>query len=387
MSISAATIVTTAPSIRRARVAVTALFVAFGVNVGMWAAHIPLVQARLAIDPAMLGLALLAAAVGTIVSQPALGILMARTGSRPAAAVFPTLAAIGMGAVIFSPTLPLLFIFCLTLGVTWGGCNVAMNTQASEVEAARGRPTMSSFHAGFSIGSLTGAAAGSLLIAAGLGNGTGAAGVVAFNVVMVLAAVPFLLASEPTKGAPVFVKPNRAVFGLGLLAFLAFIVEGGMVDWSGVFLATEKNADPALAAAGFGCFTAMMALGRIAGNGAVERLGRKTLLVAGGALIALGVLVAVLSPWILLSVAGFGVIGVGAANIVPILMSAAAQTPGMAPSVAIGSVATVMLAGFLIGPPLIGFVSSASSLSVGMSLLAICGVVVCLAGLVRNWPK
>ncbi len=390
MSTSAATIEagdTGAAKLKRARIAVTVLFVAFGVNVGMWAAHIPVVNERLALDPATLGLALLAAAVGTIVSQPALGMLMARTGSRPAAMVFPALAAICMGTVISSPTVPLLFVFCFAIGVTWGGCNVAMNTQASEVEAARGRPTMSSFHAGFSIGSLAGWAVGGLLIGAGWGNGLGAAGAAAVNVAAVLLAIPSLMASRPIDRGPVFVAPNRAVLGLGILAFLAFLVEGGMVDWSGVLLAVEKGADPAWAAAGFGCFTAVMALGRIAGNSAVEHFGRKTLLVAGGALIAIGVLVAVLSPWTLLSIAGFGIIGLGAANIVPILMSAAAQTPGMAPSVAIGSVATMLLAGFLVGPPLIGFVSNASNLNVGFGLLAISGLVVLLAGLLRSWPK
>ncbi|MEO6014883.1 MAG: MFS transporter [Devosia sp.] len=374
-------------TLRRARIAVTALFVAFGVNVGMWAAHIPVVKDRLAIDPATLGLALLAAAFGTIVSQPALGMLMARTGSRPAAMVFPALAAIGMGAVISSPSLPLLFVFCFLVGASWGGCNVAMNTQAGEVEAARSRPTMSSFHAGFSIGSLAGTALGGLLIGAGWGNGLGAAAVAAANVLVVLIAIPSLLASQPTPGGSVFVAPNRALIGLGVLAFLAFLVEGGMVDWSGVLLAVEKGANPAWAAAGFGCFTAMMALGRIVGNSAAERLGRRTLLIGGGTLIALGILVAVLSPWTLLSIAGLAIVGLGASNIVPILMSAAAQTPGMAPSVAIGSVATMLLAGFLVGPPLIGFVSNASSLNVGFGLLAIPGAVVVIAGFARSWPK
>jgi MFS family permease len=292
-----------------------------------------------------------------------------------------------MACVISSPTVTLLFVFCFMIGACWGGCNVAMNTQASEVEAARGRPTMSSFHAGFSIGSLTGAALGGAFIAAGWGAGLGAMAVAAVNVMVALLIIPFLMPGQPKDNGPVFVAPNRAVVGLGILAFLAFLVEGGMVDWSGVFLATEKAADPAWAASGFGCFTAMMALGRILGNGLVERLGPKSILGLGGALIALGVLIAVLSPWLLLSIVGFGIVGLGAANIVPVLMSAAAQTPGMAPSIAIGSVATMLLAGFLVGPPLIGFVSNATSLSVGFGLLTISGIVVCAAGYLRTWPK
>lgn len=376
-----------ANAVRRARLVVTLLFGHFGICIGMWAAHIPVIQTRLGLDPAMLGLALLASAFGTILAQPLLGVLIARTGARPATIVFPPLSALILAAVMASPTIVTLFIFCFCVGAAWGGMNVAINTMASEIETLRGRPTMSSFHAGASIGMLVGSALGGLLVGAGLGNGMGAAGVAALLFIASLLTIPHLLPSAPKESGPAFMLPNRAVLGLGALAFLMFLVEGGMVDWSGVFLATDKGAEAGLAAAGFAAFTAAMAVCRVLGNGIVERLGRKRVVAGGGVLIVIGVLTAVLSPWLPLCILGFVIIGIGASNIVPILISAAAQTPGMAPSVAIGSVSTMLTAGFLVGPPLIGFVSHATSLSLGLSLLTISGLAVAIAGFARSWPK
>lgn len=369
----------------RARVAVTAVFFLFGINIGLWAAHIPVVQARLDITPGTLGLALLAAAVGTIIGQPALGMLMARIGSRLPAMVLPALAAISMVLIIVSPTVSLLFVFACAIGVFWGGMAVAMNTQASEIEVMRGKPTMSTFHAAASLGMLAGASLGGLIIGQGWGDGQGAAVVAFLAIVAALATARDLIHDEPCERRPAFVMPSRPVLGIGVLAFLMFLIEGGMIDWSALFLAIEKGASPAWAATGFAFFTAAMALFRAIGNRIVAALGRKRTVVVGGLTAAAGIFFAVVAPWPLLSACGFLLVGVGAANVVPILMSTAAQTPGAAPSVSIGAVSSMMTAGLLVGPPLIGFVSDAFGLSVGVSLMGIVGIAVAVAAAMRPW--
>lgn len=373
-------------AVARARIAISALFFLFGVNVGMWAAHIPVVQARLDINPATLGLALLASAIGLLLGQPTLGMLMARTGSRTPTMMFPTLAIAVMPAMILSPSVAFLFAALFATGVLWGGMNVSMNTQASVIETLRGRPTMSTFHAGASLGMLTGAVIGGFVIGAGWGNGEGAVAVAAVGIAAALSTIPYLVRDKPRARGPAFVLPNRAVIGLGFLAFLMFIVEGGMVDWSALFLAVDKGASPGWAAAGFALFTGAMALFRVVGNQIVIQLGRRRTVAIGGLLTVLGILVAVAAPWPLVSALGFALVGVGAANIVPILISTAAQTPGMAPSVAVGAVSTMMTLGFLIGPPFIGFVSNAFGLSVGVSLMGLVGIAVAASALLRTWP-
>jgi len=372
-------------SVFRARLAVTAIFCLFGVNIGMWASHIPVIKERLDLNPAILGLALLGAAIGSIVSQASLGLVMARTGSRGPAALSAILAIIVMPVVILSPA-PL-FLFCLTpvIGALWGGMNVSMNTQASEIEQARGKPTMSTFHAGASLGMLAGATFGGFLIDRGWGNGTGAIGVAVISLVVAAIAIPNLLQSRPAARARALVMPSRALLGLGLLAFLMFVIEGGVADWSALFLTAEKNASPGWAAAGFALFTGAMAVFRIFGNSVVGALGRRNTATLGGALVATGIFFAILVPWPLTSAAGFALAGIGAANIVPILISTAANTPGMAPSIGVGAVTTLGLIGFLSGPPVIGFVANAFGLSVGLSLLGLAGLVVAVAAAVRTW--
>lgn len=385
MSSSGETIGEATIAVTRARVAVTVLFFLFGINVGLWATHIPIVQARLDISPAILGLALLAAAAGTIAGQPALGALMARIGSRSPARVLPLLAAVATLLIIVSPTVPYLFALAFAIGVLWGGMNVAMNTQASEIEVLRCRPTMSTFHAAASLGMLAGATLGGLIIGRGWGGGQGAAGVAALAVVAALFAGRHLVRDEPSERKPAFVLPSRSVLGIGALAFLMFLVEGGMVDWSALFLAVEKGASPAWAAAGFAFFTAAMASFRAIGNRIVAVLGRQRTVVFGGLVSASGIFAAIAAPWPLLSACGFLLVGIGAANVVPILMSTAAQTPGVPPSISVGAVSSMMTAGFLVGPPLIGFVSDALGLSVGISLMGVAGLAVAVAAMQRTW--
>lgn len=369
--------------LRRSRLAVTVIFFVFGTTVGTWAAHIPVVQARLGFSPALLGLALLGAAAGTIIAQPLLGALIARSGSRWLTMVFTLLAIVVMPLAVHSSSITAFFIIQPFMGAAIGGLNVAMNTQASEIETRRGRPTMSSFHAGASFGMLAGSALSGVLLSLGWTHGEATIAVAAGQLVAAALVMSWLIADKPQSRGPVFVLPSRAVFGLGALAFLMFIVEGGMVDWSALFLATQKGADPALAAAGFALFTGSMAIGRTFGNQLVARLGRWQIVCLGGSMVALGVLLAIVAPYPLVAAACFVLAGLGAANVVPILISAAAQTPGLAPSVAIGAVSTMLTAGFLVGPPLIGFIANATSLTIGIGVLALAGAIVALAALPR----
>ena len=163
--------------LRRARFAVSICFFIPGAGTGVWAVHIPLVQARLGIDPAVLGLALFTMAIGAVATMPLTGLALARFGSRLPTQVLGLAFPIVFPLAILAPTTPLLFASLFFFGAALGGLDVAMNTQATEVEAGRGRPTMSSFHGFFSVGALSGAGIGSPILAIGWGNGSGAAAV------------------------------------------------------------------------------------------------------------------------------------------------------------------------------------------------------------------
>ena len=363
--------------ILRAQLAVDYAFLVAGLGTGIWATHIPVIQARLHIDPAILGIAIFTMAIASIITMPLAGVALGKLGSRPPTAATLIAFTCFLPLPMLAGSVPLFFIGLFVFGTTIGALDVSMNVQATEVEAARGRPTMSSFHGFFSLGALLGAGLGAVIIAAGLGDGRGAA---------LAAAVLFLLAivatlnlwpgSRATHAGPHFALPNRAAFALGVLTFLSFAIEGSVTDWSALFLSTVKQADIAVAGAGFAGFSVTMAFFRLSGDAVVARLGSKPTLVIGALIIVVGQVLAILSPWAALSAVGFTLAGVGCANLVPVVFSAASRVPGMAPNLGIAAVTTMGYAGFLAVPPILGFVGHSFGLSAMLTLVVLMGVAV-----------
>ena len=370
----------------RARIAISISFAVCGAGTGLWAVHIPIVTGRLSLDPSVLGLALLTMAIGAVITMPLTGAAIARFGSRPPTAflgiAYPILAPIA----ILSGSTPFLFVSLFFFGAAMGALDVAMNTQASEVEKARGRPTMSSFHGFYSVGALGGSIIGGVLI--GFGMADGSAGVVVSAVLIALgvyAAFNLWHSERPPEQGPRFSLPHPAVLGLGIICFLAFAGEGAVTDWSALYLSTVKNSSLSASASGFAAFSVAMVVCRLAGDPVVARLGGFLTIVGGGALMAVGMALTILSPWPLLSAVGFAIIGVGAANLVPVAFSAAARTPGVPPSMGVAAVTTLGYSGFLVFPPVLGFIAQDWGLSVALSVVALMGLAIAaMAGTVRR---
>lgn len=340
--------------------------------------HVPTVQARAGFDTATLGLLLLTIAGGAMAAMPLSGWLSARCGSRRLTLVSALLFPFVMAALIASSAPALLFLLAFCFGAANGALDVAMNANATEVEKARGLPTMSSFHGFFSLGGLAGAALGGLMLELGFGNGEGAAALAAAIVLAVLAAGPAILHVPPAPGehGPGMRLPRGQSLALGLLALLCMAVEGALVDWSALVLRERTGASAAQAALGFSLFSVTMAACRFAGDGLVLRFGARGVMVTGGLAIAAGIGLAVATGNYLLSALGFGLVGLGAANVVPVIFTAAARTPGMAPGVGLATAATVGYSGFLLGPPVIGWIAAHAGLAAGVGSLALAGLVI-----------
>jgi MFS family permease len=370
MDTTAPRLLPTATELVRARIAISVVFFMLGTGAGLWAVHIPIVKARLGIDPAILGIALLTMAIGAVGFMPVTGWAIARFGSRLPTLV-ATFAYVALTPLpVLAPSIPFLFVVAFLFGASMGALDVAMNTQASELETARGKPTMSSFHGFFSIGGLAGALIGAGVIGIGWGNGEGALVAAAVFLAISVFAVQHLLRSLPPDHAgPRFALPSKAVIGIGLVAFLCFAIEGAVTDWSALYLSSVKGASPTMAATGFALYSLAMAFCRLVGDPVVARLGRRVILVGGGLLMALGMAIALLSPWPLVAAIGFALVGIGAANVVPVVFSAGGQTPGVPPSVGVAAVVTLGYSGFLIAPPVLGFVAHAYGLSAALTIV------------------
>jgi MFS family permease len=359
-----------------ARWAISALFLLNGVMIGVWAAHVPVVQARTGIDTGVLGFLLLTIAGGAISAMPLAGLLLARWGTRPVAVVGGCLFAAACAALMSVTHLGALFAAGYAFGFTNGTLGVSMNANASEVESARGIPTMSSIHGFWSLGGLLGAALGGLLIGAGLDDGRGALIASAVMAVAVVLCAPRLLYTTPAQRSSSFTLPRGPALFLGLLGLLAFAVEGALVDWSALLVAGRTGAPPASAALGYSAFSVAMAACRFGGDRLVLRFGALRVMRAGGLGLCGGLMLAVLSTQLWLSALGFALIGLAAANVVPVIYSAATRIPGMTAGGGLATVATLGSAGLLMAPPLIGSIAAHTSLAVALGLLSLSGIVI-----------
>lgn len=269
----------------------------------------------------------------------------------------------------------------LVFGAAFGGINVAFNSAAVDLVAALGRPVMPGFHAAFSLGGMLGAGVGSL-VADSLSPTRHLLGITVIGLLVTAVAAPTLLRHEPPE------PPNRAaeredratgarrldgrtrglVVVLGLIAGCTAYGEGALADWGALHLEADLDASPGVAAIGYSCFALAMTTGRLTGTTLLERLGRTTVLVAGGATATAGMLLGALAPSVWATLLGFAVTGLGLANIFPVAIERAGALAG--PS-GVATASTLGYLGMLLGPPAIGFMAEWFSLPAALTSVAV----------------
>ena len=362
----------------RARRATAVVFVLHALVFGSWTPHIPLVKNRIGLNDGTLGLALLGGPVGSVVAMLAIGTLIARWGSRRSMVV--TMVGYGLAAptVGLADSLLGLFLALALLGAFQGALDISMNSQAVAIEAAYGRPIMSSFHAYWSLGAFAGTGLGILCVSLGVGLATQLA-VIGVGIALVSPLLArYLLRGDRAADDHRVVLPwgNRRLLLLGGIMFAALLCEGAAGDWAAVYLSDSLDAPAAIAGTGYAAFALAMLFGRAMGDRWVARYGGGPVvgvLAAAGA-VALGVGLLVGHP--AGALAGFAIYGLGLACIVPVCFSAAAGTAGSHAGHSIAAVATAGWAGFLIGPPAIGALAHATSLPLALGILPVLCVVI-----------
>jgi predicted MFS family arabinose efflux permease len=357
-----------------------ATFLVFGVNgamIGTWVAHIPWLQDHLSISKATLGLCLLCMAAGGLVSMPLTGLLVDR---RPSASVTR------WASLLFCLMLPLpllatgpyllaaiLFVF----GACNGAMDVAMNAHGVAIQKTVGRPVMSSFHGGWSLGGFVAAGLVVLTAAAGLDPRVESL-IVGVCLWLLCLAITRRLGEVPahSSAGQGLALPTRPVLLIGGLCFLVMLTEGAISDWSGIYLRHNIGASSATAAVAFTAFSLGMAVARLAGDFANERVGALRLLRVGTALVAITLGAVLLIAETIPAAIGFALCGLGIANAVPLLFSAAGRIDPPGPSLA--AAFTLGYTGFVIGPPVIGVLSDHAGLPRTLALLVLAPVTVML---------
>jgi fucose permease len=344
---------------------------------------VPDIKARFNLDESSLGLVLLCLGLGSILVMPFGGGLAGRFGCKK---VIFAASLVFLGSLPFlasTQSLPGIVLAMLALGAGGGMLDVVMNIQAVMVEEDSRRPMMSGFHGMFSVGGIAGAGGSSLLLGARISTVMTQSIIAIVCLVVLLSATPFLLSygrtSEHKEATKAFTFPRGQVLLLGILCFIVFMAEGSVLDWGGLLLKNRFGVESAQAGYGYVSFAAMMTLNRLLGDRIVAALGRSQMVLLGSICGASGFVLAATVPIWWIAVIGFGMVGIGLANVVPILFSAAGRQTDMPGNQALSSVTTMGYVGLLCGPPLLGFIARQTSLIVSMGFLAVLCVLVSLS--------
>jgi MFS family permease len=357
----------------RARGGVTAIFFANGLCIGAWAAAIPEIKTLFGLSDARLSIVLLAAGVGGLTAMPVAGVLPPKIGGTGRSLrISGPLTAILLAALPQTYLLSQGIGFLIACAVLFGFVNilmdVPMNAHASVVETNWGSAIMSSFHAAWSAGGLVGSALGGFLIARGAGPSI-QLGIEAGIAFAIAVAASLTIGVGDTRAATrVFALPERKLLALSLIAFLAVFAEGSVTDWSALYMSSEVGSPSGAAAIGFSSYALMMIVGRLVGDSVVRIIGRPRIILYGAAMLFIGIGLAIGPASEPAAVAGFALVGLGVANMVPAAFSASAAAAS-SPSLGIAMSATMAYAALLIGPPVFGAIATVSSLRLAFAIL------------------
>lgn len=343
---------------------------------GIWVAALPAIKQRLGLTDGSLGLSLLLSPAGSLT-----GVLLSpRLFSRIKVGKWLLLGPI-LQCLLFigMVTVQNKFIFWLVLFATGmvGFFNgVSINAVIDLIEKKYQRRIMSSCHGMYSLGG--GISAGIAAIFYSLQVPA------AYQILLVAAVIIFILFcirqhllvySNYIHSGSSLAAPPTSIIGLAFICFVTFMGEGSIADWSAIYLKESLHSTVAIAGLGYGGFSVMMAIGRLNGDALIPKMGAKKIVIAGSLTAAAGFLLAIAFPYKATAIAGFSLVGIGYACIVPILFSAAANVPGISPAMGISSIASGGLIGFLFGPSVIGMVAEKINLAAGLSFILILNII------------
>jgi predicted MFS family arabinose efflux permease len=364
------------------RAGITAVFFVNGALFASWASRIPALSDRVGATAGLLGLALLAPALGAVVAMPLVGRLLPRRSSRS----FCRFAVAGLMAAILLPavagSVPALAGALLVVGLANSTLDLAMNTQGVSIERNLRRPILSSLHAAFSFGGFAGAGLGALAAALGVAPLPHlAAAALVFGIPGLIAIGPLPGRDEDADAHAPKLRWSRVPSRLALLGaacFFCLMAEGGASDWSAKLVRDDLAGSAALGAIAYAVFSLAMGTGRLVADRLWARWGSTGLLRGSGALAALGFGAGLAVGTVPGAIAGFAALGLGLAGVVPTLFRAGADQPGVSTGPALAVVSSLGYLGFLAGPPLIGAVAQLTSLRLACGLLVLAGLVVML---------
>ncbi len=356
---------------KKEQISTRIIFFIAGFTTAAWAALVPYVKSNTGANDATLGMLLLCFGGGALIAMPVTGALAAKFGCRKLMAV---------STIAFSLLLPMLpslsqisflvvglFLFGVFIGLT----DCAMNIQAVIVEKSSDKPIMSGFHGFYSIGGIAGAGSMSAILLLGVPTVFAAMIISAIGLVLLAISYNGFLNYANVSSGPLIAVPKGIVLVIGIVCFAVFLSEGAVLDWGAVFLIEHHGLNETLGALGFAAFATTMTIGRLTGDRIVMRVGSARVVFLGALFACFGFIIAVMSPYLPLAIAGFALVGAGCSNIVPVMFSAIGKQNTMPEALAVPAVSTLGYLGILAGPAAIGFVAFQFSLATALLIISV----------------
>jgi len=342
-----------------------------GFGLSVWAPLVPYVRERIEMTDAVFGLLLLCIGIGSLTWMPISGVLVARWGIRPVQLCSVALLALALAGMALTDSIGWLGVALFCFGGSLGVIDVIMNIQAVLVETAIGRRLMSNFHGMYSLGAISGALVLTGLLSLGLAPEVGSFMMIGVIVAANLALARGYLPNRAPGGGLAFVRPTGLVMLVGLMCFVVYLAEGAVLDWSALYLTGEKGLEVARGGLGYAAFALMVTIARFAGAPLVNSLGTARVIAFGGMLAAFGIGLSLTAEHWALALVGYGLCGLGCANVSPVLISSLSRQDGMPVQLAVTVATTIGFAGVLAGPAMMGMVAHFSSLGMAFALLAV----------------
>jgi MFS family permease len=365
--------------LNRVRLATSLFFFGMGFCFATWASRIPDIKSVLQLSEAALGSLLFAIPVGQLVAMPFSGKIVTHYGSRNISILGLFLYAICLTLLGLATTSWQLAIGLFLFGFFGNFCNIAVNTQGVYTQQLFDKPIIGSFHGSWSLAGFCGALVGLVMLAFKLSPLQHFAVALSLVVVIILLNYKFILKAkskqqEEKSNYSFFKNPDMTLIWLGVVCFCGMASEGIMFDWSGVYFKEIIKAPGALVVLGYTTFMISMASGRFLSDILVRKYSAKKVLMVSGLVISGGLYMAVLLPYLIPCTIAFMLVGFGVSNVVPIIFNVAGNNEKVPPGIALTIVTSISFLGFLIGPPLIGFIAELTSLKYSFAIIGVFGI-------------
>lgn len=367
---------------KRTRLAVFLFYCCQGLIFASWASRIPHLKASLNLDDSAWGTMLLMLALGQGIGMTMSGFLVSIFGSKKILFVTLLLCPLMLLPIALASNIYLFSAALIAFGIVSNFLNISLNAQGIATEALYDKSIMSSFHGGWSLGGFVGVLIGLLMIKFHVHIVTQYLIISAVIIVTGLLNFRYLpneqkkVKTEDADNKKISKKPEKFLYLLGLVAFFAMFIEGTMFDWSGIYFKEIIQVEPSKVLIGFAGFMVMMAAGRFVSDKIADRFGRAYVIRVCGLLSFTGLVIAIVFPYLIPATLGFMMVGLGASSIVPMVYSIAGKNTKLPSGLALTVVASISFLGFLLGPPVIGYVSSMFNLKYSFALAACCAIII-----------